>query len=172
MARKGHIGYYAGLDVEPIPRVQSLRELAAECRARRVQFLYFSWYEAELRPEFWHLLDTTGVVPGLRVACATDSNPAVVYRIGTEFGRDPDWFASDTLRRVHTARAKVRVLPDEMVWADNYFLGGWDASHGDLDRAVSEFEATLRAKPGMVEARQAMGYVLHRRRAAQAPAPH
>jgi len=120
VARKGQIGYYSGTDVATFPRVTTLAELARECRKRNADFLYFSWYEAELRPEFWYPLDTSGTVPGLEVAGATESNPAVVYRIRPGFGSEPAWFTSDTLRRVHTARARVKVLPDVMVWKENF----------------------------------------------------
>src|SRR5262249_21309241 len=65
MSRKGQIGYYSGLEVEEFPRFATLAELGAFARARRVSYLYYSWYESLMRPEFAYLLDTTSAVPGL-----------------------------------------------------------------------------------------------------------
>ena len=109
MSRKGHIGYYSGLDVVPFPRFRTLRELAAHARAQGADFLYYSWYETQLRPEFRYLLDTTATVPGLSIVSVPAAGPAVVYRIGPDFGRPPEWIADDFARSIHEARAMVRV---------------------------------------------------------------
>jgi hypothetical protein len=122
MARKGHIGYYSGLTVEPFPPVGTLPELADYCRARGTGFLYYSWFEAMQRPGFVYLLDTTSAVPGLTVVHATEKKPAVVYRIAPGFGRTPDWFADDTLRRVHFARALVKVGNERERWQSRAVL--------------------------------------------------
>lgn len=112
MSRKGHIGYYSGLPVVPFPRVSSLAELASAARAAHATFLYYSWYEARLRPEFGWLLDTTAVVPGLERIAFTPRKASVVFRIGSGFGRDPDWLADPWLKRLHESRALVDVLPE------------------------------------------------------------
>ena len=114
MSRKGHIGYYSGLDVVPFPRFSSLAELADEARASHADYLYFSWYEAQLRPEFSWLLDTTATAPGLERVCLTARKPSVVYRLGPGFGRDPEWLSDPWLTRLHEARAMVDVLPESL----------------------------------------------------------
>ncbi|MGH7741606.1 MAG: tetratricopeptide repeat protein [Candidatus Eiseniibacteriota bacterium] len=114
MSRKGHIGYYSGLEVVPFPRFSSLAELATEARGSSAEYLYFSWYEAQLRPEFSWLLDSTAIVPGLERVCWTAKKPSVVYRIGREFGRDPAWLSDPWLTRLHQARAMVDVLPESL----------------------------------------------------------
>ena len=114
MSRKGHIGYYSGLGVVPFPRFASLAELASEARSSGADYIYFSWYEAQLRPEFSWLLDTTAIIPGLERVCATSKKPSVVFRVGPEFGRDPAWLSDPWLTRLHQARAMVDVLPESL----------------------------------------------------------
>jgi tetratricopeptide (TPR) repeat protein len=112
VARKGHIGYYSGRDVVPFPRFLTLRALADHARAGRADFLYFSWYDTQVRPELAFLLDTTSAVPGLSLVHVSRDKPSVLYRIGPEFGRAPEWMADDFQRSVHLARARVWVAGD------------------------------------------------------------
>jgi tetratricopeptide (TPR) repeat protein len=114
MSRKGHIGYYSGLEVVPFPRFNTLAELAQSARESHADYLYYSWYEAQLRPEFSWLLDTTAVVPGLERVCWTPRKRSAVYRMGPEFGRDPAWLSDPWLHRLHEARAMVDVLPESL----------------------------------------------------------
>jgi tetratricopeptide (TPR) repeat protein len=64
-----------------------------------------------MRPAYWYLLDTSAVVPGLTVRRSTPERPAVLYEIGPEFGRRPDWFDNDTLVALHDARAGALSAP-------------------------------------------------------------
>jgi len=112
IARKPHIAFFANVQGVPFPFSSNLAELATYARENSIRWLYFSWYEAQLRPEFWHLLDTTGSVPGLTVRHATPLRPAVLYEIGAHFGEAPAWFMNDTLFSVHQARARQRVDPN------------------------------------------------------------
>jgi len=114
MSRKGHIGYYSGLEVVPFPRFSTLTELAEEARGSHARFLYYSWYEAQLRSEFSWLLDTTATVPGLELVAFTRDKASALYRMGPDFGRDPDWLSDSWLTRLHEARALVGVLPDSL----------------------------------------------------------
>ncbi|HET9325535.1 MAG TPA: glycosyltransferase family 39 protein [Candidatus Eisenbacteria bacterium] len=109
IARKGHIGYYSGHPVAPFPRVHSLRELADYARRQRAEYIYFSWFETQMRPELAYLLDPTAAIPGLTVIHSSDEKPAILYRIGPDFGRAPDWIANEFQRSVHLARAIERV---------------------------------------------------------------
>jgi hypothetical protein len=147
MSRKGHIGYYSGLEVVAFPRIESLAELGRHAHEAGAWFLYFSWVEAQLRPEFSYLLDTTAVIPGLEVVHATDAQPGVAYRIGPAFGTAPDWFASDTLRNVHTFRGLVRAQPDSLTWQPRIFLGVYDLMHGRPEAALVSARGILRARP-------------------------
>ena len=113
IARKGHIGYYSGRPVTPFPRVRNLRDLASYARERRAEFLYFSWFETQMRPELAYLLDTTAAIPGLTVVHATEKKPGVLYRIGADFGRAPDWIANDFQKSVHIARAIALVQGEQ-----------------------------------------------------------
>ena len=148
ISRKGHIGYYSGAAVKPFPIVGTLAELADYCRSCRAGFIYFSWYEARLRPEFTYLLDTTGVVPGLSVVFATEQWPAVVYRIGPGFGRDPGWFADDTLRLVHLARATLKVGNGPDLWHPHLVLAMDALDHGRPAEALRHSAAVVELRPG------------------------
>jgi len=114
IARKGHVAFHSGLAAVPFPFVDSLPQLAAYARARDARWLYFSWPEAETRPAFWYLLDTTAAVPGLTPVRVTARHPAVLYEIGADFGRRPPWAGNDTLATLHLARARALVYPDEL----------------------------------------------------------
>ena len=105
MSRKAHIGHHARRAMVPFPRAGSLAELGGYGRAAGVDYLYFSWFEALSRAEFCYLLDTTAVVPGLTVVATTRRAPGVLYRVGPEFGRDPEWLADRSLHALHRARA-------------------------------------------------------------------
>jgi hypothetical protein len=152
IARKAHVGFYGGRRTVPFPRLGTLAELAGYARDQRADFLYFSWYEGELRPEFWFLLDTTGVVPGLTPEFATTANPAVLYRIGAHFGEIPEWFANDTLRVVHDSRAQAMALPDALAWRAHLVLGVDAIRHGRRDEAIRELEIVVRVRPDQVAA--------------------
>jgi tetratricopeptide (TPR) repeat protein len=98
----------------PFPHFNTLAELAQGARESHADYLYYSWYEAQLRPEFSWLLDTTAVVPGLERVCWTPRKRSAVYRIGPDFGHDPPWLSDPWLHRLHEARAMVDVLPESL----------------------------------------------------------
>lgn len=109
MSRKGHIGWYSGLAVAEFPRHSSLADLAAHARASGARYLYYSWYETQMRPEFAYLLDPTSGVPGLEVMHVSRTKPGVLYRIGPDFGRDPEWAGDEFRKSVFVARALVNM---------------------------------------------------------------
>jgi tetratricopeptide (TPR) repeat protein len=160
MSRKGHISYYSGLAPVAFPRVDGLPELADYCRRNGAQFLYFSWYEGELRPEFWYLLDSTAVVPGLTRIPFVARNPALLFSIGPEFGRNPEWLASDSLKRLHEARAQVQVLSDRDCWGAHEALGEEAISRGDLAVALAHVLAVTRGHPRLTRGWLRTGDVL------------
>jgi hypothetical protein len=112
IARKWHVAFHAGVEGLPFPFADSLPDLARYAHENHVRWLYFSWPEAETRPKFYHLLDTTGVVPGLVPRRATWPHPAVLYEIGPEFGKIPSWYSDDTLKALHMIRARLMVEGD------------------------------------------------------------
>ncbi|HEY6867029.1 MAG TPA: tetratricopeptide repeat protein, partial [Candidatus Eisenbacteria bacterium] len=147
VSRKGHIGYYSGLEVVPFPRVDSLTALAAYCRERGARYLYYSWYEGRLRPEFAYLLDTTAAIPGLSRIYYSDRNPAVVYRIGPEFGAHPSWYGNDLLTSLHTSRALARVLPDSLAAPHWVLLGALALDQGRAAEALDFAGRAARGRP-------------------------
>lgn len=147
LSRKMHLSYYSGLNPVAFPRVKGLPELADHCRRNGAQFLYFSWYEGELRPEFWYLLDSTAVVPGLTRLPFVAKNPALLFAIGPEFGRNPEWLASDSLKRLHESRAQVQVLSERECWGAHDALGDEAASRGELAAALAHYLAVTRGNP-------------------------
>jgi tetratricopeptide (TPR) repeat protein len=189
IARKGHAAFYAGLEPVPFPFAGTLPELADYARERHARWLFFSWPEAETRPEFWYLLDTTAAVPGLTPRFVTAPHPAVLYEIGPEFGRAPDWAANDTLRALHALRGRALVNPEE--WLRYGQLAGaagrpgaaregyqraaelhpGDARvelalgyacmrAGDVPAAIAAFQRALELEPGNVDARISLGHAL------------
>jgi tetratricopeptide (TPR) repeat protein len=111
IARKPHVAYYGGVAPLAFPFADSLSQLARYAHREHARWLFMSWPEAETRPAFFHLLDTSGVVPGLRPRYVASPRPAVLYEIGPEFGIQPDWFADDTLFLWHTLRASTMIQP-------------------------------------------------------------
>ncbi len=189
IARKGHVAFHAGVAPEPFPFATTLPELAAHARQTGARWLFFSWPEAETRPDFWHLLDTTAVVPGLTPRWVTEGHPAVLYEIGPGFGTVPAWAANDTLRALHTARARALVDPGALVpygrmaaavgrpadarWAYERAAAFWprDAALqvalgkacvqlGDLPAALAAFRQAQALDPGSADARIGLGWAL------------
>ena len=101
-----------------------------------------------MRPGFWYLLDTTAVVPGLTRRHAA-VRPAVLYEIGPEFGREPAWFANDTLRTWHDARARLRVDPGEP--GALFSLAYVEYGRGEYAAARRNLELSVQRGPRRVE---------------------
>jgi tetratricopeptide (TPR) repeat protein len=189
IARKAHVAFHAGVEPEAFPFARTLPELASHARGRGARWLFFSWPEAETRPDFWHLLDTTGAVPGLTPRHVTAGHPAVLYEIGPGFGEAPAWAANDTLRALHTARAHALVdprallpygrlavaagRPAEARWAYEraarfeprnatlqVALGKVCAQLGDLPAALAAFRRAEALAPDDADARIGLGWAL------------
>jgi tetratricopeptide (TPR) repeat protein len=156
MARKPHIGYYSGMEQVPFANVNSFAELASYCRANHVDYIYFSWPEADLRPQFSYLLDTSGHVPGLTVVREMQKHPAVVYHIEEGFGQEPAWLANDELRKLHEARAEVLIHEDE-AWQAHLTLALAAGRSGQYEEAISHLEAVIRWRPSLVRAHILLG---------------
>jgi tetratricopeptide (TPR) repeat protein len=155
ISRKGHVGYYSGRVVVPFPRYTTLAELAGHARAQHAEYLYYSWYETGVRPEFRYLLDTTAVVPGLSLVSTTQKRPSVLYRIGPGFGRDPDWMSDPFQLAFHNARAMVAVLPDSEAAPDRAILAVEAMSRGATAAGLALAERATRDDP-----RVALGWVV------------
>lgn len=155
IARKPHIAFHGGVEALPFPFTRTLADLAAYARRERAGWLYFSWPEAELRPDYYYLLDTSAVVPGLTARSVSPGHPAVLYRIGREFGESPNWSSNDTLRAWHTARARLMVNPRDARAC--YTLGLIARMRGETDEALRNLEMALRWKPDDVPTLIALG---------------
>jgi hypothetical protein len=94
LARKPHFAWYAGLTPLTLSLADTLADWGDAARRSGARWLYFSWPEAEMRPRFEWLLDSTSRAPGLTVRAATAHWPALVYEIGPGFGNEPDWWAA------------------------------------------------------------------------------
>src|SRR5262249_31793408 len=98
LARKAHVAYAAGLEPVLFPDVHTRPELGEFRRREKIRFLYFSWYELRLRPQFGSLLDTAAAVPGLTPIHATANKPEATYRVGSELGAMPAWWRDPAAR--------------------------------------------------------------------------
>ena len=147
MSRKGHIGYYARRDVAAFPRVADLEALGAVARREQARFLYYSWYEARMRPEFLCLLDTTRVLPGLERIAVQAMPPGVLYRILPEFGR-PGWYGDTRERAVSEARGAVWALSDSAGARGLAVLAADAYLRGEMRRARELARASFAVLPG------------------------
>jgi hypothetical protein len=109
IARKPHIAFHGGVEAVAFPFADSLPALAAEAKARKVRWLFYSWPEIQLRPALGYLLDTSLAVPGLTVRHATAGRPAVLYEIGPEFGTMTPALTSPETLGYHRARGWLLV---------------------------------------------------------------
>jgi hypothetical protein len=157
IARKSHIAFHGGVEAVPFPFTKTLPELADYARARQARWLFFSWPEAEMRPDYAYLLDTSGVVPGLTARQATHGHPAILYEIGPGFGTPPAWFANDTLRAMHIARARLLVDPRDV--RALYTLGFIERTHGQYGEARTHLERAARARPNDIATALLLGEV-------------
>jgi tetratricopeptide (TPR) repeat protein len=160
ICRKPHVAFHGGVESLPFPFTRTLPELAAYAREHRARWLFFSWPEAEMRPDYFYLLDTAAVVPGLAVRHVTLGHPSVLYEIGDGFGAAPAWQANDTLVAYHTARARLLVNPREQ--RSLYTLGLIARMRGRLDEARRHLELALRLEPDDPPALLLLGDVLLR----------
>jgi hypothetical protein len=158
IARKPHIAFYGGVAPLPFPFATSLPELAAYAHRERARWMFFSLYEARTRPELAHLLDTTGVVPGLAVRASTQAHPSVLYEIGPDFGAAPSWYANDTLRTVHAARAHLLIEPSDALALRT--LGAYAMLRGRLAEARAYLERAARAGPEDPETQRLLAELL------------
>ena len=111
LARKAHTAYAADLQPVLFPEVPDLAQLGEFCRREHIGWLYYSWYELRLRPQFGYLLDSAAVVPGLTVIHATTDKPSVTYRVGPELGETPAWWHDDDARAAIRARVNALMVP-------------------------------------------------------------
>ncbi len=81
MARKPHIAYYLNLDMGGFPMVETYNELIAEARKIGASYLFYSYFEANLRPQFRFLFDVKNPPPDLEPMMTLATPPAVLYRI-------------------------------------------------------------------------------------------
>jgi tetratricopeptide (TPR) repeat protein len=140
--------------------VDSLSQLAAIARKDGVRWLYFSWPEAEMRPDFSYLLDTTAVVPGLTVRAVSTHWPAVVYEIGPEFGQAPAWLADERTRGVHRARAQVAI--SRVDWRARLVVAMDERDKGHLEEAQRLLDEAARLAPREPDVLLALGDILLR----------
>lgn len=145
LARKPHFAWYAGLTPLTLPLADTLSQWGDDARKMGARWLYFSWPEAQLRPRFEWLLDSTSAAPGLTVRAATDRWPSVVYEIGPAFGQEPAWVGNDTLEAVHRARA--RVLTNDRNTEARAFLAMHEFGAGNHDEAQRYIDQLLVLAP-------------------------
>jgi len=145
LARKPHFAWYTGMTPLTLPLADTLADWGAAARRTGARWLYFSWPEAELRPRFEWLLDTTSTAPGLTVRAATTHWPSVVYEVGPGFGTEPDWVRNDTLIALHRARARV-LVNDHNVEA-RVFLAMHEFAAGNHEAAQTYIDQLLALSP-------------------------
>jgi tetratricopeptide (TPR) repeat protein len=157
IARKAHLAYYSGLEMRMFPRTQTLPELAAFARTEKARWLYTSQPEASTRLQYNYLLDTTAAVPGLTPRFVSSGHPAVLYEIGPEFGRLPEWMANDTLVMLHRYRGMLALVPDDPHTL--YTLGKLEHTRGRLQEAARYLARAEELNPKNARIPMALGDV-------------
>ncbi len=141
LARKAHFAFHAGITPLSFPFTDSLPTLATYVHEQRVRWIYYSWLELELRPHYAFLLDTSAHVPGLTVRAVSRDHPAVLYEVGPEFGRMPEWYRDIIQRGIHNARAAVEVKHDDV--RSRLILAMWEREKGRHDLAQRYLDEAL-----------------------------
>jgi tetratricopeptide (TPR) repeat protein len=149
IARKPHVAALAGVPAVAFPFADSLAGLGDYARREHARWLYFGFPEAEARPAFRYLLDTSAVVPGLTARHVTTGRPSVLYEIGPEFGALPAWFRNDTLVALHDARATALASPGDVRALRT--AGSIELATGDLPRAHEHLERAADLAPNDVD---------------------
>lgn len=80
-ARKAHIAYYLDMKFKPLPLADNYNDFLTALRNNKVEYLYFSEIEAQLRQPFFSLLDPQSDHPGLTALVFTSYPPAVLYKV-------------------------------------------------------------------------------------------
>jgi hypothetical protein len=145
LARKPHFAWYAGMTPLTLPLTDTLSSWGDAARRTGARWLYFSWPEAEMRPRFEWLLDSTSHAPGLTVRASTSHWPALVYEIGPEFGKEPDWIGLDTLAALHRARARVLINDKDV--KSRVFLAMHEFAHRNHEQAQVYIDQLLALAP-------------------------
>lgn len=81
IARKPHIAYYLNLKMGGFPMADTYDELIAEARKLGASYLFYSYFEANLRPQFRFLFNLKEPPPELEPIMTLTNPPAVLYRI-------------------------------------------------------------------------------------------
>jgi tetratricopeptide (TPR) repeat protein len=147
LSRKGQIGYHSGREVVPFPRLPTLAALGDYCRREDAGYLYYSWYEAQIRPEFAYFLDTTAAIPGLSMLFHSRVNPSVLYRVGPDFGSAPEWIANRDQLHLHLARARVQYLSAAEAAASHVLLASHALDGGDPGAALGHLGEAMKGGP-------------------------
>jgi DNA polymerase-3 subunit delta' len=149
IARKPHVAALSGVGAVGFPFADSLAQLGDYARREHARWLYFGFPEAETRPVFRYLLDTSAVVPGLTARNVTTGRPSVLYEIGPGFGALPAWFRNDTLVALHDARATALASPNDVRALRT--AGSIELASGDLAGAREHLEHAADLAPNDVD---------------------
>jgi len=119
LARKPQVAWFANMEYEPMPQVETVRELIAAARASGARYMNVSGIEGSLRPQFRLLSETDVELPGLTRLARDVSDP------GHHF----------TLYRVEAAGPADAVFADSLVVA-LMALSARDPARGDVQAYV------------------------------------
>lgn len=84
VARKPQIAYYLNMKYVPFPYVNTMEDLIAELKKSGANYLFYSWIEAGMRPQFRYLLDPRNAPVGFRPIVQFPYPPAVLYELKIE----------------------------------------------------------------------------------------
>ncbi len=146
MVRKPHAAWIGGVAAVPFPLVDSLATLAEAARATQARWLYYASPEAEMRPAFLYLLDSSATVPGLTARWTDPKHAGVLWEIGPGFGATPAWMENDTTLVYRLSRAKLMLNPNDV--RALRAVAFVDAQNGRDAQARPNLERALALAPG------------------------
>src|SRR5205085_10734111 len=86
-------------------------------------------------------------VPGLEVVHSSSVPPAMLYRLGPDFGREPAWWQDEFQRKVHNARVLVTVLSERDSWEPRTVLAVDALTRGRASDALALARAATAVNP-------------------------
>jgi tetratricopeptide (TPR) repeat protein len=144
MARKPHVAHFAGMQYVPLPNVATVAELIEAGRRGRVNFLYFSGLEENVRPQLVTLGVENADFPGLH-QLEYRITPARRFFAIYQFVDEP--FDSALMDRVQRRALERRVAMDPIDPAVRTLAAGVLMNQGAFRDALSHLEVAERIRP-------------------------
>jgi tetratricopeptide (TPR) repeat protein len=149
LARKPQVAYFAGMEYEPLPDVESVRDLIADARRLDARYLFLSGIEFTLRPQLRILVERDLHLPGLTPLHQSLLDPkhyGTVFRIEPASPADAA-FDDSLVAGLDRVAPLAGGDPEQLAYFGGLYASEsrWDKSLACLDRAIALDPRTLSA---------------------------